>query len=548
MAQCRRGIFALALIQAQWMPEAVVAMVGEEITVPLKEYISIFDSSVEKKDGSRVLRHVHASEYYGTVSLGDPPQAFQVVFDTGSGNVVLPTVKCPDEACEKHRRYQSKESKTAVQLAYEDDTVLAADDTNPDDRDTTTITYGTGKLTGEYVRERVCMSAGDDQSALRGAEGARRACTTVDFLGVTQESRFPFIELPFDGIFGLGLAGLSAGPQFNFVSRMGADSTIARPIFAVFLRNLTADEESEITFGGFREERMQSSLTWLPMPKDEADEKGYWLLTMRDMYVNGQPLKLCDNGDDNRCKVAMDTGTSLTMGPILEANKLLAALDVDVECSNFQKLPTIRIVLDAVSGGTFDMVLNGQDYAEESEGTCATTFQSIQLPPNLGRMWVFGQSMLRKYYSVYDYRNSRIGVALAKHSSKYRAPMTTTTTPLPTFAPEDFNAMDRMKAMFSTATQPVSSDAAPAASSLRERCGDDDEDMEQFRGTGCKDFQKMGYCNRFPPLAQQYCQASCGLCMPKDPFAASRSSSPDVQVKSSGFGVTSEKRVQISRV
>lgn len=516
--------------------------------MPLKEYISIFDSQVRRSDGSRVTRHVHVTEYYGTVLLGEPAQAFEVVFDTGSGNIVLPTVKCPDEACEKHRRYQSKDSRTAVQLAYEDDTPLQSGDSDPDDRDTTTITYGTGKLTGEYVREKVCMSAGD--AALRG--GAKLACTTSDFLGVTQESRFPFIELPFDGIFGLGLSGLSAGPNFNFVSRMGSNSTMANPIFAVFLRNLTADEDSEITFGGYREERMQGALTWLPMPRDEADEKGYWLLTMRDMYVDGQPLKLCDDFSDKpRCKVAMDTGTSLTMGPTLQANTLLEALNVDVECSNFRKLPEIRIELDAISGGTFSMHLTPEDYAEQSEGTCATSFQAIQLPENLGLMWVFGQAMLRKYYSVYDYKNSRIGLGLAKHSTVYRAPMTTTTTPEPTIPPSDFHAMDKMKAMFSSEPAAPSSANTPAAAAEHEKCEDEDkkgsgEVMSWKQHQGCKSFLQMGYCGRFPPLAHQYCRLSCDLCTPKE-VAMRRAPAPDVQVKGSGFGVSSEKRVVIAK-
>merc|ERR1719456_1177569 len=147
-----------------------------------------------------------------------------------------------------------------------------------------------------------------------------RVCSAVDFLGVTQESRYPFIELPFDGIFGLGLGGLSAGPNFNFVGRLVGNSSISNPIFAVFLRHLQSDEDSEITFGGYRTEKLATGeLTWLPMPKDEAEEKGYWLVTMRDAYVRGQPLGLCGADAPGpytpRCKVAVDTGSSLMMGP-----------------------------------------------------------------------------------------------------------------------------------------------------------------------------------------------------------------------------------------
>ena len=33
-----------------------------------------------------------------------------------------------------------------------------------DDRDTTTITYGTGKLTGEYIRDHVCIGPGEHEN------------------------------------------------------------------------------------------------------------------------------------------------------------------------------------------------------------------------------------------------------------------------------------------------------------------------------------------------------------------------------------------------
>eukprot|EP00435_Cladocopium_sp_Y103_P069271 s218_g33.t1 len=181
---------------------------------------------------------------------------------------------------------------SSVQLALEDGTPLRPGQ----DRDTTTITYGTGKLTGEYIQDMLCLRQGSGPAA---------------------ESRFPFTELPFDGIFGLGLGGLSAGPSFNFVNRLvAANEVIRSPTFAFFLRRLDADEDSEITFGGYRPERLEGDVTWLPVPKDEADEKGYWLVTMRDIYVRDKPLHVCDDFRSKpRCQVAMDTGTALMMGP-----------------------------------------------------------------------------------------------------------------------------------------------------------------------------------------------------------------------------------------
>ncbi|CAJ1340940.1 unnamed protein product, partial [Effrenium voratum] len=313
--------------------------------------------------------------------------------------------KCP--LCPDGTAAQGKvevKAGSAVQLALEDGTVLRSGQ----DRDTTTITYGTGKLTGEYIQDTLCLRQGN------GAVGPADTsmCLKVDFLGVTQESRFPFTELPFDGIFGLGLGGLSAGPSFNFVNRLvAANRTISNPTFAFFLRRLDADEDSEITFGGYRQERLEGEVAWLPVPKNEADEKGYWLVTMRDVYVQDKPLHLCDGG--SRCQVALDTGTALMMGP----RRHVASLLREMSC---QPIPSIRFEMDAADGGTFNVVLEAEDFAEVKGSDCAFAFQPVDLPPSLGPMWVFGQTALRKYYTIYDAKKWQVGIGLAKHSAKKR--------------------------------------------------------------------------------------------------------------------------------
>jgi hypothetical protein len=461
------------------------------VTISLKEYISVFDSP-----SPRHRRRISVTEYYGEVGVGSPPQTFNVVFDTGSGNIVLPTVKCLEQVCMRHRRFQSSNSKSAVQLAYEDETPLEDGQT---DRDTTSITYGTGKLTGEYIRDNVCMG---------NASTAEKVCATADFLGVTTESRFPFIQLPFDGIFGLGLEGLSAGPNFNFVNRLVSGSSLKEPMFAFFLRNLKAEEDSEISLGGYRQDKVNGTIHWLPVPHDDAVDKGYWLVTMRDVIVNGKKLNLCNDPIDSssKCMVAMDTGSSLTMGPPSEMAVLLDAIGLKDDCSNVKQLPTLKFQMEAEGGQVYDLELGPEDYAEHDDDSCATGFQPMALPPSIGPMWVFGQTILRKYYSVYDPKRWRVGVAVAVHTSKQRWDP----TPPPT----------------------------PHELEPKEVCADDEKHMGSFM-PGCKSFGQMGYCKRFPPLAHHYCRLSCGFCTPPGQKAGAPKSQGPVTVKGSGITVSS---------
>lgn len=326
---------------------------------------------------------VHASEYYGKITVGTPPQEFTVVFDTGSGNLLLPSKQCKDEACTTHKRFDAGASKTAIDVGFAD---------SPDervvkggDRDVVTITFGTGEISGVFVKDRICVG---------------HICTHGNFVAATEESDEPFSLVPFDGILGLGLQQMSEGPHFNIFDCMIRDRVLKSNLFAVFFGG-TDTEPSEISFGEYKKSRMASDIFWVPV-----SNPGYWQVGMHDITIANKNLNLCKGN----CQVAVDTGTSLMAGPTDIVNDLIDKLAVANNCSNYHQLPTLGFIV-----GNHILNLTPEDYVDKSEDGCSVALMTLDIPPPKGPLFIFGDPFLRKYYTVYDRVALRVGFALAAH-------------------------------------------------------------------------------------------------------------------------------------
>lgn len=334
--------------------------------------------SLTDGDGSQ------SSEYYGRITVGTPPQEFHVVFDTGSGNLMLPSTQCDNEACKAHNRYNTGTSTTMLDVAYAEKPDQQTDDQG--NRDLVTITFGTGEVTGIFLRDIICV--GD-------------VCTQGNFVAATEESTEPFLMAPFDGILGLALPQLSEGAHFNIMDCMVREQSLKTHIFSVFFA-VAEGEDSEISFGDYRPERMASKLVWVPITSN-----GYWQVPMSDIAIGNKPAGLC-NGE---CRVVVDTGTSLIAGPTHIVDRLEALLSVADNCSNLGTLPVLGFV---VAGHVLNML--PEDYVSvDVDDGCDLALMALDIPPPKGPLFIFGDPFLRKYYTVYDRENLRVGFAVAKH-------------------------------------------------------------------------------------------------------------------------------------
>mmetsp|Transcript_18830 Transcript_18830/g.59727 ORF Transcript_18830/g.59727 Transcript_18830/m.59727 type:complete len:456 (-) Transcript_18830:375-1742(-) len=382
--------------------------VGNLITIPLnKQYVPV------TRNNRTVM---YKTAYFGSIYVGLPrPQAFTVVFDTGSGHFFVPSAKCESEPCATHRRYEREESGSAVDIDHDGGEVHMS----TEERDQVAIAFGTGEIVGEFARETVCLAnhtGNDSEAVLSGPD-----CTRVRVVLATELTTEPFHAFEFDGVLGLGLESLALDPEFSFFGQMDRLNPSMQPLFGVFVSKHDA-VASEITFGGHSTERVMEELQWAPVTQPEL---GYWQLQVRGITVGGEPLDLCAEGD---CIAIADTGTSLLGVPKQAAQHVHWLLARKVAGDPFQapdcrEHPGPDIVFDL---GEVQLTVGPEEYSRpaglrvinnktnETELICRASLLPVEESAALSpKTWILGEPVLRKYYTTYDWRQKRVGFALA---------------------------------------------------------------------------------------------------------------------------------------
>eukprot|EP00117_Sycon_ciliatum_P010375 scpid67234/ scgid12294/ Lysosomal aspartic protease len=326
--------------------------------------------------GDEILTDYKDAQYYGPITIGTPAQSFNVIFDTGSSNLWVPSSKCPitDLACDLHHKYHSDRSST-----YKANGSSFA------------IRYGTGSLKGFLSTDSVSISLLTVRNQTF-AEG-------TNIPGLT------FIMAKFDGILGLAFSKISVDgvtPVFDNMVRQGL---VKEAAFSFWLdRNPEGQQGGEMLLGGIDTKRYTGDIAWTPL-----NSETYWQFKMTSVSVAGGG-SYCGG-----CDAIADTGTSLLAGPKDEMDKLNKELGATpiisgeymIDCSKIDTLPVVSFV---INGKTF--ALTGKEYVLKvsagGQTECISGFAGIALPRPL---WILGDVFIGAYYTVFDKANERVGFA-----------------------------------------------------------------------------------------------------------------------------------------
>jgi len=352
----------------------------------LEQYLQYKYTEQKPRDAGddESLNNYMDAQYYGPIEIGTPGQPFNVVFDTGSANLWVPSKTAPLSciACKLHKKYDHTKSST-----------YKADGTK------FSIQYGSGSMEGFDSIDKVCLS----ENICADNQG---------FTESTKEPGLSFVAAKFDGILGMGYQNFAVNNITPVFNTLIDQKKVPEPVFAFWLnRDASGATGGELTLGGSDPSHYKGNLTYVAVTK-----KGYWQFNADGIQVGDNKASGCVNG----CPAIADTGTSLLAGPKDEVKAINEAIgarpvisgEYMIGCDKIDSLPDVTIT---IQGQKF--VLKGSDYVIKmsalGQSVCISGFMGIDLPPQLGKMWILGDVFIGKYYTLFDFGKDRVGFAEA---------------------------------------------------------------------------------------------------------------------------------------
>ncbi|NXQ13848.1 PEPA protein, partial [Peucedramus taeniatus] len=314
------------------------------------------------------LENYMDDEYFGTISIGTPPQEFTVVFDTGSSNLWVPSVFCSSPACRNHNRFNPAESSTFLST-----------------NDTLFIAYGTGSMTGILGYDIVNVAGINVRNQIFG-------------LAETEPGDF-FYYTPFDGILGLAFPSIASSGATPVFDNMIMENLVDRHLFSVYLSR-DSQSGSFVLFGAIDPYYTTEGISWIPLSAET-----YWQISMESVSISGTPVA-CSSG----CQAIVDTGTTLLAVPIRAFRTLMRLLGAsssgEISCEAVSSLPNL---IFHIHGKQFPVPPRA--YVLRSNGYCSLALQGMDVPTEEGELWILGDVFIREYYVIFDRANNKVGLS-----------------------------------------------------------------------------------------------------------------------------------------
>ncbi|KAF9482635.1 aspartic peptidase A1 [Pholiota conissans] len=335
--------------------------------------------------GTNLLTNQNAdSSYFGSLAIGTPPAAFNVILDTGSADLWLADSEC-QTGCESVPTFNPSSSSS-----YKNQSTAFS------------ITYGSGQAAGFLGKDIVQMAGFSVENQV---------------FAVCDQVSSGLLNDPVSGLLGLAFKSIASSGAQPFWETLVTNNAWDSPLMSFqltrFLNESSAQTEE---FGGsFSMGFANSSLyigeiDYVDMPV----EGSYWILPMTELTVQGNSVSLPTG---QGAYAAIDTGTTLIGGP----SEYISAIFEQIPGSqagtgNFQNYytypcdTTVNVTLSF--GGSRSWTISPADFrlSRLTRTSCLGAFFELSTGSS-APSWIVGDTFLKNVYSVFRYSPLSIGFA-----------------------------------------------------------------------------------------------------------------------------------------
>ncbi|KAI0356590.1 protease [Trametes cingulata] len=326
---------------------------------------------LQKRQKVRLIDEDDDSEWAGTISIGTPPVAFLVDFDTGSSDLWVPSSSC--DKCGLHQTYDPSLSSTAAsrngtfEIEYGDGSSASGPIF------TDTVTVGGKNVTGQY------------------------------FSAVMSESS-EFTSDPVDGLLGLAFPAISNLGENPFFLNAFAQKRLPHNMFA--MRLASSGNYSELYLGGTHDSLYDGDIEYHNL----SSANGFWQIGGAEVLVHGSSVF-------SNFQTVIDSGTTIMYGPPDAVKDVYAAVNgsrLYDKTNGYYSYPcdTPPTIAFSWGGKSWPISAANLNLGLTAEGSDECVGSLAGQDVGLGRdVWLLGDSFMKNVYTVFSFEDNAVGFA-----------------------------------------------------------------------------------------------------------------------------------------
>ncbi|KAH7335273.1 acid protease [Rhizoctonia solani] len=327
------------------------------------------------------------SLYYGSIAVGTPPVAFDVILDTGSSDLWLASSTCYT-GCQGVPTFNGANSSSFQNLT----TAFS-------------IRYGSGQAAGEL---------GSDTMQMAGFQ------VTGQTFALADQVSSGLLSNPISGLLGLGWSSIASSGAVPFWETLAKNNQLTEPVMSFFLTRFinatgarTQEPGGEFMLGGTNTNLYTGDIDYVNIP---SGRESYWLIPLTSVGVNGANIL------GSTVNAAIDTGTTLVGGPTASIEAIFAQIPNSEpgtgDYEGYYLYPCSTSVTITMTFSSRTWTIDPADFRlmRASSTMCVGAFFALNLSGS-APSWIVGDTFLKNVYSVYRYNPPSVGFASLSSSA-----------------------------------------------------------------------------------------------------------------------------------